>query len=60
MCAYAYLGGHINPAVTFALAIGGHVSWAKVPLFWVMQVFGGYIGSLLAYGLHKGKKFISM
>jgi glycerol uptake facilitator-like aquaporin len=47
------IGAHINPAVTLGLAIAGETSWIKVPLFWFAQLFGGYLGAGLGYGLHK-------
>src|ERR1700726_2472397 len=39
-------GCHINPAITFALAVTKRISWKEVPLYWISQVVGGIIGAL--------------
>ncbi|OXA64416.1 probable glycerol uptake facilitator protein [Folsomia candida] len=46
-------GAHINPAVSIGLAVAGHLKWAKVPLYILVQLLGGYLGSLLAYLLYE-------
>jgi len=48
-------GAHINPAVSLALAIAGELSWFKIPLYWIAQMFGGYLGAGLAFALYKDK-----
>jgi aquaporin TIP len=47
-------GGHLNPAVTFATMITGHISLVKGFLYWVAQISGGIIGTLLTVGLKPG------
>ena len=42
-------GGHINPAVTLAYAIGGTFSWALVPGYIAAQLLGAMTGCLLVY-----------
>jgi glycerol uptake facilitator protein len=42
-------GAHINPAVTFGLAIEGSFDWADVPLYWAGQVIGAFIGAILVW-----------
>jgi MIP family channel proteins len=42
-------GGHINPAVTLALAVRGDVSWERVPAYWGAQFAGAFAGALLVY-----------
>ena len=42
-------GAHINPAVTFGLAIEGGFDWADVPVFWAAQVIGAFIGAILVW-----------
>ena len=42
-------GGHINPAVTLAVAISGGVPWMSVPVFWAGQLLGAFVGAWLAW-----------
>ena len=42
-------GGHINPAVTFGLALGGIFPWAKVGTYIAGQMIGAAIGALLVW-----------
>ncbi|PPR07832.1 hypothetical protein CVT24_003109 [Panaeolus cyanescens] len=42
-------GGHLNPAVTLALATWRGFPWRKVPQYLLAQVLGGLIGSALVY-----------
>src|SRR5690349_23987967 len=44
-------GCHINPAVTFALAVTKRVPWREVPAYWGAQVVGAVIGALAIWGL---------
>jgi glycerol uptake facilitator protein len=39
-------GCHINPAVTFALAVTKRFPWREVPAYWASQVVGASIGAL--------------
>lgn len=39
-------GCHINPAVTFALAVTKRFPWREVPVYWVAQYAGAVIGAL--------------
>src|SRR6201987_3267064 len=39
-------GCHINPAVTFALAVTKRFPWREVPPYWAAQVAGGVAGAL--------------
>ena len=46
-------GTHINPAVTFALALNGDLKWSSVPLYWAAQFSGGIAAGaalLFAFG----------
>jgi glycerol uptake facilitator protein len=38
-------GNHINPAVTFGLAVTGQFPWSRVPAYWAAQVVGGIVGA---------------
>lgn len=40
-------GGHVNPAVTFGLLFGGHISLLKGILYWIAQLLGAVIACLL-------------
>lgn len=46
-------GGHINPAVTLAVAISGGVPWSSVPVYWAAQLLGGFVGAWLAWAAFK-------
>jgi len=43
-------GCHINPAVTFALAVTKRLPWSDVPLYWGSQIAGGIAGAFLMWG----------
>src|SRR5258706_16308172 len=38
-------GCHINPAVTFALALTKRFPWKEVPVYWGAQFIGAIIGA---------------
>lgn len=46
-------GAHINPAVTFGLAVEGTTAWSDVPAYLVGEMIGGFIGAALAWLAHK-------
>ncbi|MGE2729997.1 MIP/aquaporin family protein [Mycolicibacterium vaccae] len=46
-------GGHINPAVTLAVAIDGGVPWSSVPIYFAGQLIGGIVGATLCWGAFK-------
>jgi glycerol uptake facilitator protein len=39
-------GCHINPAVTFALAVTKRFPWRELPVYWAAQVIGAVLGAL--------------
>src|SRR5246127_2924993 len=39
-------GCHINPAVTFGLAVTKRFPWREVPAYWCAQVIGAVLGAL--------------
>lgn len=50
LAALAYIfghisGAHINPAVTFALALNGTVAWAEAAVYWVAQFAGAVLAA---------------
>src|SRR6202171_2895327 len=44
-------GCHINPAVTFALAVTKRMQWREVPLYWISQYIGAVIGAFAIWGV---------
>jgi glycerol uptake facilitator protein len=45
----AISGAHLNPAVTVGLAVAGAVSWADVPLYFIGEFVGAFIGAVLVW-----------
>ena len=45
----AVSGAHINPAVTFGLAIADLFPWGQVVQFWIAQVIGAFLGAILVW-----------
>jgi MIP family channel proteins len=42
-------GGHLNPAVTLALAVRGEFPWSRLGPYWTAQVAGAFAGAVLVY-----------
>ncbi|WCJ29160.1 tonoplast intrinsic protein 2 [Euphorbia peplus] len=40
-------GGHVNPAVTFGALVGGRVSVLRAVFYWIAQLLGAVVASLL-------------
>jgi len=40
-------GAHLNPAVTFGLALYGSIDWVKAVFYWIAQFLGGIIAAAL-------------
>ncbi len=47
-------GCHINPAVTFALAVTKKFPWREVPLYWGSQIAGGIAGGMAMWAAFGG------
>lgn len=48
--AYAYgpiSGSHINPAVTFAMALNNTIRWAEAVVYWIAQLAGAIVAAYL-------------
>ncbi|XP_074546345.1 aquaporin-3-like [Halichoeres trimaculatus] len=45
-------GGHLNPAVTFALCLLGREPWRKFPLFFFFQTLGAFLGAAVVFGMY--------
>jgi glycerol uptake facilitator len=46
-------GGHINPAVTLALALSGSFPWSLVPVYWAAQMLGAVLGAALVFLVYR-------
>ena len=46
-------GCHINPAITFAVALSGRMTWKDAVGYWVGQVIGGILAGALLFALTK-------
>jgi len=44
-------GGQLNPAVTFGLLCGGHMTFLNAVRYWVAQCLGGIAAALICLGL---------
>jgi aquaporin Z len=42
-------GAHINPAVTFAIALSGKLAWKEAAGYWLVQLAGGVFGAGLLF-----------
>ena len=40
-------GGHVNPAVTFGLAVGGQITILTGIFYWIAQLLGAIVASFL-------------
>ena len=55
--AYAYgpiSGSHINPAVTFAVALSGKMSWRDALSYWIVQLIGAALGAATLFFIFGG------
>lgn len=48
-------GGHLNPAVTFGLAVGGNITILTGVFYWVAQLLGASVACLLLKFVTGGK-----
>jgi MIP family channel proteins len=44
-------GGNLNPAVTFGLLAGGHITIGAAIRYWISQLLGGFCAALICLGL---------
>src|SRR5437588_5882986 len=44
-------GGQFNPAVTFGLVCGGHMTWPAAIRYWIAQLLGATAAALICLGL---------
>ncbi len=50
-CGWA-TGGHINPAVTFGMAVAGKTPWDLVPTYFIAQLLGAFFGAALVWATY--------
>ncbi|XP_062184474.1 probable aquaporin TIP5-1 [Phragmites australis] len=48
-------GGHVNPAVTFAFAIGGHIGVPSAIFYWASQLLGSTLACLVLHFFSAGQ-----
>ena len=48
-----YSGAHLNPAVTFGLAVANKFAWSQIPAYIVAQFLGAMAGAIIAYLFYK-------
>ena len=48
-CVGSVSGGHLNPAVTIAMATIGKFAWASVPGYIAAQIAGGFVGGVVVW-----------
>ncbi len=42
-------GSHLNPAITLAAAITGHIAWPELPVYVGAQFIGAFVGAVLCW-----------
>jgi glycerol uptake facilitator-like aquaporin len=47
-------GGHVNPAITLTWAIIGKLQWFKVPVYWLAQYLGAFMGASTVFMVYRG------
>ncbi len=47
----AISGGHVNPAVTFGLALAGRFPWPRAVRYWIAQLLGAALAAFLLRAL---------
>ncbi|XP_030833261.1 aquaporin-10-like isoform X2 [Strongylocentrotus purpuratus] len=46
-------GGHINLAVSIGVAVLGKLPWKRVPVYYLAQLAGGFVGAVLVYAVYQ-------
>ena len=55
---FSLAGGHLNPAVTFALCLLGRERWRKFPVYFAFQTLGAFLGSAIIFGMYYGEQWL--
>eukprot|EP00775_Hariotina_reticulata_P004268 gene4268-4520_t len=56
-CFSRHTGGHINPAISLAAALSGHLSWSTAATYIVAQVLGALAGGVVQVWITPGLAF---
>ena len=51
-------GGHLNPAVTLALAISKKFEWKRLPVYFAGQYLGAFLAAAIVYAVYYGKYYV--
>lgn len=54
-CLLFLAGGHINPAVSFAMCVFGRMEWFKFPFYVGAQFLGAFAGAATVFGIYYGE-----
>lgn len=55
----SFLGGHINPAVSLAMAVCGRLKWSSLPFYMLAQFVGAFIACAGVFAVYHGRLKIS-
>ncbi len=58
MKVFFFLGGHLNPAVTFALCLLGREKWRKFPVYFLFQTLGAFLGAAIIFAEYHGTCYV--
>lgn len=50
----AISGAHVNPAVTFGVALSGNMKWKEAIWYWIVQLIGGAVAAAGLYFIFGG------
>jgi aquaporin Z len=48
-------GAHVNPAVTFGVAIAGAIGWGQAVIYFIAQILGALVAALILSGILPGQ-----
>lgn len=54
-CLLFLAGGHINPAVSFAMCAFGRMEWFRFPFYVGAQFLGAFAGAATVFGIYYGE-----
>eukprot|EP00039_Didymoeca_costata_P000777 m.47230 g.47230 ORF g.47230 m.47230 type:complete len:273 (-) comp10466_c0_seq2:56-874(-) len=52
LCTGSISGAHLNPAISFALALHGKFPWKRVVPYIIAQIIGGFLGAALVFATY--------